>query len=161
MKNINFKKIFYCLIFLILLSNCNYKPLINNNQLSNLKFKNIQTSGDKRIVQLVVNKLNTSKDETGNLNLSINGEKKIDVSNKATTGKILEYSINLTYNIEVEDKKIRKIIFSKTISKTRTFKASSNYSGTIDSEKKIIDNISSAVAKQIIRELSISLRNDI
>ena len=76
MKNINFKKIFYCLIFLILLSNCNYKPLINNNQLSNLKFKNIQTSGDKRIVQLVVNKLNTSKDETGNLNLSINGEKK-------------------------------------------------------------------------------------
>ena len=161
MKNINFKKIFYCLIFLILLGNCNYKPLINNNQLSNLKFKNIQTSGDKRIVQLVVNKLNTSKDETGNLNLSINGEKKIDVSNKATTGKILEYSINLTYNIEVEDKKIRKIIFSKTISKTRTFKASSNYSGTIDSEKKIIDNISSAVAKQIIRELSISLRNDI
>ena len=52
---------------------------------------------------MVVNKLNTSRDQTGNLNLLINGKKKIDVSNKSTTGKILEYSLNLTYEIKVEE----------------------------------------------------------
>ena len=161
MKYINFKKALFCLIFLILFSSCNYKPLLNNDQLNRLKFKDIQTEGDKRIVQMVVNKLNTSRDQTGNLNLLINGKKKIDVSNKSTTGKILEYSLNLTYEIKVEDRKRREIIFSKVISKTRSYKASSNYSGTINSEKKIIENISSSVAKQIIRELSISLRDDI
>ena len=135
--------------------------MLNNDQLNRLKFKDIQTEGDKRIVQMVVNKLNTSRDQTGNLNLLINGKKKIDVSNKSTTGKILEYSLNLTYEIKVEDRKRREIIFSKVISKTRSYKASSNYSGTINSEKKIIENISSSVAKQIIRELSISLRDDI
>ena len=102
------------------------------------KFKDIQTGeGDKRIVQMVVNKLNTSRDQTGNLNLLINGKKKIDVSNKSTTGKILEYSLNLTYEIKVEDRKRREIIFSKVISKTRSYKASSNYSDTINSEKKL------------------------
>ena len=47
------------------------------------------------------------------------------------------------------------------LGKTENYKAASTHSQTLSSEKKIIDNISSLVAKQILNEISLVLRNDI
>ena len=103
MKLLNSKKNFFLCIFLILFCSCNYKPLLNKDQLDKLKFKTIKTKGDRRVAQIVVNKLNIIKDKTGHLTLSIDGKKNVDVSNKSVTGKILEYSINLSYQVEVKN----------------------------------------------------------
>ena len=141
------KKYFFFFIILMLISSCNYKPLFNENRLSNLTFKSIETSGDKKIAQIMVNKLNIIKNK--------------DVSNKSSSGKVLEYSIALNYKIEAKEFLTGKVIYSKTISNSKNYKSSSLYSDTINSEKKIIENISNLVATQIINELNLILQNDI
>ena len=108
-----------------------------------------------------MNKLNITRDKTGSLALFIHGKKNTSVSNKSTTGKALEYSVTLSYRVEVKNNLTGKTIYSKNISNTENYKASDMYSDTINSEKKIIENISSLVAKQIINEISLVLRNDI
>ena len=98
----NFRKIFFNLLILCFISNCSYKPLFNQNQVNNFKFQKIQIKGDKRIVQILVNKLGISEKREGDLDLSIEGKKKVSVSNKSSTGKILEYGVNLTFEVEVK-----------------------------------------------------------
>ena len=92
--------------------------------------------------------------------MSIDGKKNVDVSNKSVTGKILEYSINLSYQVEVKNNLTGKIIYSKKISNTENYKPSNTYSDTIRNEKKIIENISNLIAKQIMNEINIILQND-
>ena len=75
MKLLNSKKNFFLCIFLILFCSCNYKPLLNKDQLDKLMFKTIKTKGDRRVAQIVVNKVNIIKDKTGHLTLSIDGKK--------------------------------------------------------------------------------------
>ena len=144
----NFRKIFFNLLILCFISNCSYKPLFNQNQVNNFKFQKIQIKGDKRIVQILVNKLGISEKREGDLDLS-------------STGKILEYGVNLTFEVEVKTRIEQKRIYSKKISKNESFKNSDNYSDTISDEKKVIDNISNLISDQIKRELSIILRDDI
>ena len=161
MKFLNSKKNLFLFVLLVLVYSCNYKPLFNKDNLKELNFKIIEISGDKRITQIVVNKLNITRGKTGSLALFIHGKKNTSVSNKSTAGKALEYSVTLSYRVEVKNNLTGKIIYSKNISNTENYKASDMYSDTINSEKKIIENISSLVAKQIINEISLVLRNDI
>ena len=49
----------------MMISGCNYKPLFNKINLGQLSFKDIETDGDKRIAQIVVNKLNIIRDPLG------------------------------------------------------------------------------------------------
>ena len=161
MKFLNSKKNLFLFVLLVLVYSCNYKPLFNKDNLKELNFKIIEISGDKRITQIVGNKLNITRDKTGSLALFIHGKKNTSVSNKSTTGKALEYSVTLSYRVEVKNNLTGKTIYSKNISNTENYKASDMYSDTINSEKKIIENISSLVAKQIINEISLVLRNDI
>jgi len=161
MKFLNSKKNLFLFVLLVLVYSCNYKPLFNKDNLKELNFKIIEISGDKRITQIVVNKLNITRGKTGSLALFIHGKKNTSVSNKSTTGKALEYSVTLSYRVEVKNNLTGKIIYSKNISNTENYKASNMYSDTINDEKKIIENISNLVAKQIINEISLVLRNDI
>ena len=154
------KSQFLC-VFLILLCSCNYKPLFDKDQLSQLSFKNVKISGNKRIAQILVNKLNIIRDQTGNLILSVDAEKNVNVSNRSADAKVLEYSVALTYQIEIKNNLNENIVYSKSIKNTQNYKPSKTYSDTISEEKKIIENISSLIAKQILNEINLALRNDI
>jgi len=110
---------------------------------------------------MTINKLNIIKNQTGDYNLFVYADKDIDVSNKSSTGKILEYSITLNYQIEAKNNLTGKKIYSKKISRTENYKSSDLYSDTISNEKKIIENISKLVAKQAINEIILVLQNDI
>ena len=156
-----FKKIsiFYILLFFIL--SCNYKPLFDESRFGQLNFKNIEIKGDKRAAQIIVNKLNVVKNQSGKFSLFIDAEKKRNASNKSTSGKVLEYSITLNHQVKIKNNIDGKIIYSKKITSSENFKTSSNYSDTVNSEKKIVENISDSVAKQILNELSLVLKNDI
>ena len=161
MKILNFKKNSFLFVFLILICSCSYKPLFDEDQLGKFTVKNIEASGYKRIAQMTINKLNIIKNQTGDYNLFVYADKDIDVSNKSSTGKILEYSITLNYQIEAKNNLTGKKIYSKKISRTENYKSSDLYSDTISNEKKIIENISKLVAKQAINEIILVLQNDI
>ena len=157
----NLKKEFFLIVIFIFIFNCNYKPLLNNDQLKQLKFHQIETSGNKRIAQIIVNKLNIVKDKKGVFVISVNGKKSVDIANKSVTGKILNYSITLECDVEIKNSLSGKILYTKKITNSQNYKASSMYSDTVSKEKKIIEDVSSLMAKQIINEMSLSLRNDI
>ena len=161
MRYMNLKKEFFLIIIFIFIFNCNYKPLLNNDQLKQLKFHQIETSGNKRIAQIIVNKLNIVKDKKGVFVISVNGKKSVDIANKSVTGKILNYSITLECDVEIKNSLSGKILYTKKITNSQNYKASSMYSDTVSKEKKIIEDVSSLMAKQIINEVSLSLRNDI
>ena len=161
MRYMNLKKEFFLIIIFIFTFNCNYKPLLNNDQLKQLKFHQIETSGNKRIAQIIVNKLNVVKDKKGVFVISVNGKKSVDIANKSVTGKILNYSITLECDVEIKNSLSGKILYTKKITNSQNYKASSMYSDTVSKEKKIIEDVSSLMAKQIINEMSLSLRNDI
>ncbi len=157
----NLKKEFFLIVIFIFIFNCNYKPLLNNDQLKQLKFHQIETSGNKRIAQIIVNKLNIVKDKKGVFVISVNGKKSVDIANKSVTGKILNYNITLECDVEIKNSLSGKILYTKKITNSQNYKASSMYSDTVSKEKKIIEDVSSLMAKQIINEMSLSLRNDI
>jgi|TARA_Y100000817_G_scaffold103490_1_gene81075 hypothetical protein len=161
MRYMNLKKEFFLIIIFIFTFNCNYKPLLNNDRLKQLKFHQIETSGNKRIAQIIVNKLNIVKDKKGVFVISVNGKKSVDIANKSVTGKILNYSITLECDVEIKNSLSGKILYTKKITNSQNYKASSMYSDTVSKEKKIIEDVSSLMAKQIINEMSLSLRNDI
>ena len=161
MRYMNLKKEFFLIIIFIFIFNCNYKPLLNNDRLKQLKFHQIETSGNKRIAQIIVNKLNIVKDKKGVFVISVNGKKSVDIANKSVTGKILNYNITLECDVEIKNSLSGKILYTKKITNSQNYKASSMYSDTVSREKKIIEDVSSLMAKQIINEMSLSLRNDI
>ena len=161
MRYMNLKKEFFLIVIFIFIFNCNYKPLLNNDQLKQLKFHQIETSGNKRLAQIIVNKLNIVKDKKGVFVISVNGKKSVDIANKSVTGKILNYSITLECDVEIKNSLSGKILYTKKITNSQNYKASSMYSDTVSKEKKIIEDVSSLMAKQIINEMSLSLRNDI
>ncbi len=161
MKLLNSKKNSYLFLFLILICSCSYKPLFDKDQLGKFTVRNIETSGDKRIAQMTVNKLNIIKSQTGNYNLFVYADKNISVSNKSSTGKVLEYSITLNYKIEAKNNLTGEKIYSKKTSRTENYKSSNLYSDTINNEKKIIENVSNLVAKQTVNEIILVLQNDI
>ena len=150
MRYKNLKKEFFLIIIFIFIFNCNYKPLLNNDQLKQLKFHQIETSGNKRIAQIIVNKLNIVKDKKGVFVISVNGKKSVDIANKSVTGKILNYSITLECDVEIKNSLSGKILYTKKITNSQNYKASSMYSDTVSKEKKIIEDVSSLMAKQII-----------
>ena len=154
MRYMNLKKEFFLIIIFIFIFNCNYKPLLNNDQLKQLKFHQIETSGNKRIAQIIVNKLNIVKDKKGVFVISVNGKKSVDIANKSVTGKILNYSITLECDVEIKNSLSGKILYTKKITNSQNYKASSMYSDTLSKEKKIIEDVSSLMAKQIINEMS-------
>ena len=154
------KKNLLLILFLVFLSECNYKPLFDKNQVGQMSFSNIEVSGDKRTAQILINKLAINRDKTGKFTLNVDAEKNVRVSNKSASAKILEYQITLNYMIEIKENMNNRVVYSKKIENTQNFKPSNNYSDTINNEKKIIENISSLIAKQILNELSLVLRND-
>mgnify|MGYP001250398493 CR=1 FL=1 len=160
MKFFNSKKNSLFFILFLFIFSCNYKPLFDENQLGRISFTNIEVNGDRRTAQILINKLNIIRDEKGSFSLSVKAEKNVNVSNKSASAKVLEYSISLNYMVEVKNTVNGEIIYSKNIQNTENYKPSSNYSDTINNEKKIIENLSSLIAKQIINELSLIVRND-
>jgi len=155
------KKKLFLLIILMIFSGCNYKPLYNKENFGEIRFKTIEIVGDRRVAQIVINKLNIDRNPMGNLALLIDARKKISISNKNSAGKVTEYNIALNFQIEIKDNSKNKIIYSKNISNGENYKSSKMYSDTINREKKIIENIANLTAKQIINEISLVLRNDI
>ena len=151
MKNLKLNKIFFFAISINLLLSCGYQPILNkDNQYFSISKFNFE--GNKSIGGLLKNNLISSKQAANIIELDIKSEKKTAVSNKSETGKILTYSVTLTFEIAASDNK--NILFTKVFTKSQNYSASDLHSDTLNNEKKVVESLVETIASELQIELN-------
>jgi len=137
------------LLFFCFLMNCGYQPLLNKE---NQKFgiTEFYLEGNKRLGGILKNNLITAKKEENNLALNIKASKKNDVSNKSETGKIIQYSVGVNFEITVVSDKTKEVILARVYSRKQNYAASSLHLDTLNSEKKVVENMIESIASEIL-----------
>ena len=158
MKNFKFYKIFLFIIIFNFLSSCGYQPLFD---IKNQKFtiKKFELEGNKRLGSLLKNNLITSSKEGNNLTITIKATKKNLIANKSDTGKVLEYSVNINFEITATEYEINEIVLSGVYSKEQNYVAAEVHLDTLNSEKKAIENMIEAIANEILISLTSIYQN--
>ena len=153
MKNFKFYKIFLFIIIFNFLSSCGYQPLFD---IKNQKFtiKKFELEGNKRLGSLLKNNLITSSKEGNNLTITIKATKKNLIANKSDTGKVLEYSVNINFEITATEYEKNEIVLSGVYSKEQNYVAAEVHLDTLNSEKKAIENMIEAIANEILISLT-------
>ena len=157
------KKIFY-LTFLISLfifvNDCTgYKPIFGSTSLQ-FEISNYDIEGDKILGNKLYSKLsNLSKSkkvnpDTKNLDLLINVSKTKSATSKDSSGKILEYKINLNTKIKITDFITGKKLLEKNFNSSLNYKIQDQYSDTIKLENQTIENLLNKTLQEILIDLS-------
>ncbi len=157
------KKIFY-LTFLISLfifvNDCTgYKPIFGSTSLQ-FEISNYDIEGDKILGNKLYSKLsNLSKSKkvnpnTKNLDLLINVSKAKTATSKDSSGKILEYKINLNTKIKITDFITGKKLLEKNFSSSLNYRIQDQYSATIKLENQTIENLLNKTLQEILIDLS-------
>ena len=157
------KKIFY-LTFLISLfifvNDCTgYKPIFGSTSLQ-FKISNYDIEGDKILGNKLYSKLsNLSKtkkvnSDTKNLDLLVNVTKTKSATTKDSSGKILEYKINLNTKIKITDFITGKKLLEKNFNSSLNYKIQDQYSDTIKLENQTIENLLNKTLQEILINLS-------
>ena len=145
---------FYFILFLSFLSSCGYQSLLNENS-KKFGIKSFNIEGNKRLAQILKNNLVSSKNKSNNLILDINARKNRSIVHKDSTGKIIEYNLKISFDLTATESVSRKKILSKTFTLDSNYKASDLYLDTLNREKKIINELTEAIAVQILTDLSL------
>ena len=151
MKNLKLKKIFIFVISINLLLSCGYQPILNKEN-QNFSITKFNLEGNKRIGGLLKNNLISVKKAANLIELDIKSEKKTAVSNKSQSGKVLTYSITLTFEIAASENK--NVLFTKVFTKSQNYSASDVHSDTLNNEKKVIESLIDSIASELQIELN-------
>jgi hypothetical protein len=146
---------FYLILFLSFLSSCGYQSLLNENS-KKFGIKSFNIEGNKRLAQILKNNLVSSKNKSNNLILDINARKNRSIAHKDLSGKIIKYNLKISFDLIATESVSRKKILSKTFTLNSNYKASDLYSNTLNHEKKIINQLTEAIAAQILIDLSLA-----
>ena len=147
------KKIFFVVLSLSLLTNCEYRPIYSNQNYVDYKIIITNFTGDKDINNLIATNLKrNSKDDSNEIiNISFNTKYSKNVLAKNTTGSITDYQANVvtffaikkrnnSENFEVNEKFNFKKIDDKYEEK--------NY------EKNIKRNLANSISQKLILRLA-------
>ena len=151
MKDLKLKKIFTFVISINLLLSCGYQPILNKEN-QNFSIAKFNLEGNKRIGGLLKDNLISAKKAANLIELDIKSEKKTAVSNKSQSGKILTYSITLTFEIAASENK--NVLFTKVFTKSQNYSASDVHSDTLNNEKKVVESLIESIASEIQIELN-------
>tara|TARA_Y100001935_G_C17217036_1_gene463188 strand:- start:162 stop:629 length:468 start_codon:yes stop_codon:yes gene_type:complete len=146
-KSLNILKI---LILFSLISGCGFK-VINQSELINFKISSISVTGDNKIGYIIKNKLlpYSNNNEKQFLDLDINVKKNKSIKEKNIKNEITKFEITIMAIIEYKTKDTVKF----EISKNGSYTVTSQYSQTLNNEKKLIKILSEKLAEKIIEEL--------
>ena len=142
----------YILILsLLLLTNCGYQAVLNNQ---NYQFSiNVnKINGDQKINSLIINSFKQLKENEKKYNLSLTSNKEKLIISKDSKGdpSIFEIKINVNYVV----KKDEEILISNKINKKTTYNNIADKFELENYEKNIINNLVSEITDNI--KLSIS-----
>ena len=151
MKNFKLNKIFFFIISINLLLSCGYQPILNKDN-QNFSISKFNLEGNKRIGGLLKNNIIGAKKAVNVIELDIRSEKKTTVSNKSQSGKILTYSITLSFEIAASANK--NVLFTKVFTKSQNYPASDVHSDTLNNEKKVVESLIESIASELQIELN-------
>ena len=147
------KKIFILLTFFLFFSNCGYTPIFSKKDV-NFSIENIEFLGNKDVQEKISRALFSYKnkpDKEKKISLVITSSKNTTIASKNSKGEAQTNRINIDVNV--------KIILAENNFLEKNFNKSSIYT-VIDRkseqkliEKKLIENLSSEIALQIILEI--------
>ena len=142
----------YILILsLLLLTNCGYQAVLNNQ---NYQFSiNVnKINGDQKINSLIINNFKQLKENEKEYNLSLTSNKEKLIISKDSKGdpSIFEIKINVNYVVEKDG----EILISNKINKKTTYNNITDKFDLENYEKNIINNLVSEISDNI--KLSIS-----
>ena len=151
MKNFKLNKIFFFAVIINLLLSCGYQPILNKDN-QNFSISKFNLEGNKRIAGLLKNNLISVKNSVNEIELNIKSEKRTAVSNKSPSGKILIYSVTLTFEIAASDN--NNVLFTKVFTKSQNYSASDVHSDTLNNEKKVVESLIESIASELQIELN-------
>ena len=142
----------YILILsLLLLTNCGYQAVLNNQ---NYQFSiNVnKINGDQKINSLIINRLKQleGNEKIYNLSLTSNKEKLIISKDSKGDPSIFEIKINVNYVV----KKDEEILISNKINKKTTYNNITDKFELENYEKTIINNLVSEISDNIMLSIS-------
>ena len=149
-----FLKILFALLVLIVVQNCGYQPLLTEKY-QKFNINTFDISGDKKLGQMLANRFVEFKDSENQLLCKINIERNREISNKDDSGKVLEYSLNISLNLEALSTLDGSPVLRKNYSQKKSYKASKFYIDTLSREKIIADNLVKSIANQITSDLNL------
>ena len=147
------KKIFILLTLFLFFSSCGYTPIFSKKDV-NFSIEKIEFLGDEDVKRYINNTLSSYKnkpDKEKKISLLIKNSKNITIASKNSKGEAQTKRINVDVNV--------KIIFSKNNFVEKSFHKSTIYtvvdrkSEQKSNENKLIENLSSDIALQIIFEI--------
>ena len=127
-----------------------------NENSKKFSIKSFNIEGNKRLAQILKNNLVSSKNKSNNLILNINARKNRSIAHKDSTGKIIEYNLQISFDLIAIESVSRKKVLSKTFTLDSNYKASDLYIDTLNREKKIVNELTEAIATQILTNLSLA-----
>ena len=158
MKNIY--KLIIPIIALILLNQCSgYKPIFSTQNLQ-FKIDSYSIKGNKILGNKLYSKLhNISKSNKNNqnvvaVNLIIDIKKDKESTTKSSAGKVLEYKITLSTQVEVLDAYTDDIILKQNFVSSSTYKVQEQYSSTLNLENQSIENLIDKIYQELLNNLS-------
>ena len=142
----------YILILsLLLLTNCGYQAVLNNQ---NYQFSiNVnKINGDQKINSLIINSLKQLEENEKIYNLSLTSNKEKLIISKDSKGdpSIFEIKINVNYVV----KKDEEILISNKINKKTTYNNITDKFELENYEKTIINNLVSEISDNIMLSIS-------
>ena len=153
-KNLKLLNFFILFSFTIILFGCGYEPLLGEKyQIYGIEKTNV--TGDRRLGQILINNLTVSKTKEKKAILNVNASKAKSVSDRSKAGKIKEYTVDVSFDVELLDSGNRNVLVKKQYIRSGTYNASVLHLDTLNSEKKIVNNLTKSVAEQIMNELGL------
>ena len=158
MKKISFLGL--SIILLINFSACTgYKPIFSS---SNFEFKiaDYSINGNKKLGNKIYSKLhnisqsNKNNPDAQSIKMSINTSMDKLATAKDSSGKILEYKINLNTNIIIYNFLTDKEILNQNFNNYSSYKVQDQHSETLKLENKIIENLIDTIYQNILVKIS-------
>ena len=157
------KKITFLIISLFLFIYINacsgYKPIFSS---SNFEFKiaDYSINGNKKLGNKIYSKLhnisqsNKNNPDAQSIKMSINTSMDKLATAKDSSGKILEYKINLNTNIIIYNFLTDKEILNQNFNNYSSYKVQDQHSETLKLENKIIENLIDTIYQNILVKIS-------
>ena len=151
--------LFVLLTLVFLLNNCTgYKPIFGS---SNLQFNIVdyKIEGNEILSQKIYSQLHRSSksvksEDKRDISLTISTEKNKLATSKDSSGKILEYKITINSKIKVTDYLNESKILEQNFSASQSYKTQNQYSDTLNSENKSVENLINEIYRELLVKLS-------
>jgi hypothetical protein len=147
------------ILFLYVSACAGYKPIFNTEKF-NFKIEGHSIEGEKKLANLIYKKLYSISESNKNnlssrsINLLIDTKKEKKSTVKNSAGKILEYNINLSTKVIINDFLTDALLLDKIFGYSISYKVQDIHSETIKLENKNIENLIDKTYQDVLIKIS-------